>query len=82
VVIFVLIVGGAIAGLLGAILAIPITAAGRDVYRYLFNRLSDDESAPELPEPSQPSAENEEKSELEAEDEEAARHEPRGAPTE
>src|SRR3954471_21336615 len=40
-VIFVLIVGGAIAGLLGAILAIPITAAGRDVYRYLFRRLSD-----------------------------------------
>jgi predicted PurR-regulated permease PerM len=41
VVIFVLIVGGAIAGLLGAILAIPITAAGRDVYRYLFRRFSD-----------------------------------------
>ena len=40
-VIFVLIVGGAIGGLLGAILAIPITAAGRDVYRYLFRRLSD-----------------------------------------
>ena len=44
VVIFVLILGGAIAGLLGAILAIPITAAARDVYRYLFRRLSDDES--------------------------------------
>ncbi len=43
VVIFVLILGGAIGGLLGAILAIPITAAARDVYRYLFNRLSDDE---------------------------------------
>ncbi|HUR15798.1 MAG TPA: AI-2E family transporter [Candidatus Limnocylindrales bacterium] len=42
-VIFVLIVGGSIAGLLGAILAIPITAAARDVYRYLFRRLSDDE---------------------------------------
>ncbi len=42
-VIFVLIVGGAIGGLLGAILAIPITAAARDVYSYLFNRLSDDE---------------------------------------
>ena len=42
-VIFALIVGGAIAGLLGAILAIPITAAARDVYRYLFHRLSDDE---------------------------------------
>jgi predicted PurR-regulated permease PerM len=42
-VIFALIVGGAIAGLLGAILAVPITAAARDVYRYLFHRLSDDE---------------------------------------
>jgi len=35
-----LIVGGAVAGLLGAILALPVTAAGRDVYRYLFARLS------------------------------------------
>jgi predicted PurR-regulated permease PerM len=43
VVIFVLIIGGAIAGLVGAILAIPITAAARDVYRYLFRRLSNDE---------------------------------------
>lgn len=43
IVIFALIVGGSIAGLLGAILAIPITAAARDVYRYLFRRLSDDE---------------------------------------
>jgi predicted PurR-regulated permease PerM len=39
-VVFALIVGGAIAGLLGAILALPITAAGRDIYRYLFRRLS------------------------------------------
>ena len=46
-VIFVLIVGGAIGGLLGAILAIPITAAGRDVYRYLFRRLSDTPPEPE-----------------------------------
>ena len=53
VVIFVLIVGGAIAGLLGAILAIPITAAGRDVYRYLFRRLSDTPPAPEAV-PSEP----------------------------
>jgi predicted PurR-regulated permease PerM len=35
-----LIVGGAVAGLLGAILALPITAASRDVYGYLFARLS------------------------------------------
>lgn len=39
-VVFALIVGGAIAGLLGAILALPITAAARDIYRYLFRRLS------------------------------------------
>jgi len=35
-----LIIGAAIAGLLGAILALPVTAAARDVYRYLFGRLS------------------------------------------
>jgi predicted PurR-regulated permease PerM len=39
-VMFSLVVGGAIAGLLGAILALPITAAGRNVFRYLFRRLS------------------------------------------
>lgn len=39
-VMFALVVGGAIAGLLGAILALPITAAARDVYRYLFARLT------------------------------------------
>jgi predicted PurR-regulated permease PerM len=44
-VIFAIIIGGALAGLLGAILALPITAAGRDVVRYLFRRLS-----PEAPE--------------------------------
>lgn len=42
-VIFALIIGGSIAGLLGAILAIPITAAAMQVYRYLFRRLGDDE---------------------------------------
>ena len=40
-----IIIGGSLAGLLGAILALPITAAGRDVVRYLFRRLSPD--APE-----------------------------------
>jgi predicted PurR-regulated permease PerM len=35
-----LVVGGAVAGLLGAILALPIAAAARDVYRHLFARLS------------------------------------------
>ena len=54
VVIFVLILGGAIAGLVGAILAIPITAAARDVYRYLFNKLSDEPLQPEPAEPNQP----------------------------
>lgn len=39
-VIFAIIIGGALAGLLGAILALPITAAIRDVVRYLFRRLS------------------------------------------
>lgn len=41
-VIFAIVVGGALAGLLGAILALPITAAFRDVVRYLFRRLSPD----------------------------------------
>lgn len=41
-VIFAIIVGGALAGLLGAILALPMTAAFRDVVRYLFRRLSPD----------------------------------------
>jgi predicted PurR-regulated permease PerM len=37
-----IIVGGSIAGLLGAILALPVTAACRDVVRYLFRRSSPD----------------------------------------
>lgn len=41
-VMFSLVIGGAIAGLLGAILSLPVTAAGRDVFRYLFHRLSDE----------------------------------------
>ena len=39
-VIFSIIVGGALAGLLGAILALPIAAALRDVVRYLFRRVN------------------------------------------
>ncbi len=35
-----IIIGGSLAGLLGAILALPVTAAGRDVVRYLFRRMS------------------------------------------
>jgi predicted PurR-regulated permease PerM len=41
-VMFAIIIGGAIAGLLGAILALPAAAAGRDVVRYLFRRSSPD----------------------------------------
>ncbi len=39
-VMFAIIIGGALAGLLGAILALPVTAAARDVVRYLFRRAS------------------------------------------
>ena len=39
-VMFAIIIGGSLAGLLGAILALPMTAAFRDVVRYLFRRLS------------------------------------------
>jgi predicted PurR-regulated permease PerM len=46
-VMFALIVGGAIAGLLGAILALPITAAARDVFRYCFHRLDDPPASPD-----------------------------------
>ena len=42
-----LVVGGAIAGLLGAILALPVAAAGRDIFRYLFHRLDDPPSTPD-----------------------------------
>ena len=48
-IILVLVIGGAIAGLLGAILAIPITAAARDVYLYLFRRLSDTPATDDQP---------------------------------
>lgn len=44
-VMFAIVIGGALAGLLGAILALPIAAALRDVMRYMFRRLSPD--APE-----------------------------------
>jgi predicted PurR-regulated permease PerM len=38
IVIAALVIGGAIFGLLGAILALPVTAAGRDVFKYAFRR--------------------------------------------
>jgi predicted PurR-regulated permease PerM len=45
VVVFAIIIGGSLAGLLGAILALPLTAAARDVVRYLFRRLTPEEPA-------------------------------------
>jgi len=47
VVMLALVMGGAIAGLLGAILALPITAAARDVFRYLFHRVDDPPATPD-----------------------------------
>lgn len=47
-VMFALILGGSIAGLLGAILALPVAAASRDVFRYVFRRLSPNPPQPEL----------------------------------
>jgi len=47
-----LIVGSALFGLLGAVLSVPVTAAGRDIYRYLFRRLSEDD--PDVPDPDAP----------------------------
>lgn len=44
-VMFAIVIGGSLAGLLGAILALPVAAALRDVVRYLFRR-----SSPESPE--------------------------------
>jgi len=42
-----LVLGGAIGGLLGAILALPIAAASRDVFRYAFHRVDRPPSSPE-----------------------------------
>jgi len=46
-VMFALVIGGAIAGLLGAILALPVTAAARDVVAYLFRQVGPTRPAPE-----------------------------------
>jgi predicted PurR-regulated permease PerM len=43
-----LVVGGALFGIGGAILAAPVVAAGRDLYRYTFARLSDASAAEAL----------------------------------
>lgn len=63
-ILFVIVLGSAVYGLLGAILAVPIAAAARDVYRHFFRRLSDHESdiaramagAPADPSPADPLA--------------------------
>jgi predicted PurR-regulated permease PerM len=47
VIITALIIGGAIFGLLGAILALPVTAAFRDVFKYVFRRASEAEGESE-----------------------------------
>jgi predicted PurR-regulated permease PerM len=52
VVIFALIVGSALFGLLGAILSVPVAAAARDIYRYCFRRLSEDD--PDIPDADAP----------------------------
>jgi predicted PurR-regulated permease PerM len=52
IVILALIVGSALFGLLGAILSVPVTAAARDIYRYCFRRLSEDD--PGIPDPDAP----------------------------
>jgi predicted PurR-regulated permease PerM len=52
VVILALIAGSALFGLMGAILSVPVTAAARDIYRYCFRRLSEDD--PGIPDPDAP----------------------------
>jgi predicted PurR-regulated permease PerM len=52
IVILALIVGSALFGLMGAILSVPVTAAARDIYRYCFRRLSEDD--PGIPDPDAP----------------------------
>jgi predicted PurR-regulated permease PerM len=48
IVIFALVIGGATAGLLGAILSLPIAAAARNIYRYLYRRLEPDPEPPSV----------------------------------
>ena len=48
IVIFALVIGGAMAGLLGAILSLPIAAAARNIYRYLYRRLEPNPEPPSV----------------------------------
>lgn len=43
-----LVIGGSIGGLLGAILALPIAAASRDVFRYVFHRVDTVPATPDV----------------------------------
>jgi predicted PurR-regulated permease PerM len=61
-IITVLVIGGAIFGLLGAILALPVTAAFRDVFKYVFERAGQVGEAP----PDGPASSAEEVAALEA----------------
>ncbi|HEX5014087.1 MAG TPA: AI-2E family transporter [Candidatus Limnocylindrales bacterium] len=47
IVIMAIVLGGAIAGIIGAILAVPITAAARDIFRYAFHRVDEPPATPE-----------------------------------
>ena len=47
IVIMALVIGGAIAGIFGAIFAVPITAAARDLFRYAFHRVDDPPATPD-----------------------------------
>lgn len=40
-VMFALVIGASLGGIIGAIISLPIAAAARDIYRYLFHRASD-----------------------------------------
>jgi predicted PurR-regulated permease PerM len=46
-VIMAIVLGGAIAGILGAIFAVPITAAARDIFRYAYHRVDDPPATPD-----------------------------------
>lgn len=48
VVIVALVIGGTIAGFIGAILALPVTAVGKEIYEYLAAKLPDDRGVPEM----------------------------------
>jgi predicted PurR-regulated permease PerM len=47
IVIMAIVLGGAIAGILGAIFALPITAAARDLLRYAYHRVDDPPATPD-----------------------------------